>query len=113
MAKMTHALDTDAQRNARAREKVKKGIRNGTLEDVLLRAAIEKEKLLNYFQCNKEDRWGVLLEARSLLSVRAFMSSIHNSNYEVATFSAKRSLCQIFAIRTKRPYVLCSPNFIY
>jgi hypothetical protein len=107
MAKMTHALDTDAQRNARTREKVKKGIRNGTLEDVLLRAAIEKEKLLNYFQCNKQDRWGVLLEARSLL-VRVFMSSIHNSNYEVDTFSVKRILCQIFAIRIKRPYVLCS-----
>jgi hypothetical protein len=50
MAGMTHALDTDPQRIARATENVKRGIRNGTLEgdfEDFLQVAVEKEKYLN------------------------------------------------------------------
>ena len=73
MARTTHALDTDAQRTARATEKVKQGIRNGSLEgdyEELLNSAIMKENLLNYFQYDKEERYALLIEARSALKVR-------------------------------------------
>ena len=73
MAGMTHALDTDAQRFARATGKVKRGIRNGTLEgdfEDLLQVEVEKENFLNYFQYNKEERFKWLIQARSLLKVR-------------------------------------------